>query len=73
MKTTLHGVVHGKTTELEEDPGLQDGPQVEVVLTAAAEVSRASRRDVFDLIASLAPGNRSKADIDRQIREGRDA
>lgn len=28
-------------------------------------------RDVFDVIAGLTPGSRSRADIDRQIREER--
>lgn len=30
MTKTLHGKVHGKTIELEEDPGMADGQEVEV-------------------------------------------
>ena len=32
MKTTLHGVVRGKTIELEEAPGLPDGQRVGVTI-----------------------------------------
>ena len=30
MTKTLHGKVHGKTIELDEDPGVVDGQEVEV-------------------------------------------
>jgi len=30
----MHGVVHGRTIELNEDPGVIDGQQVQIVLTA---------------------------------------
>ncbi len=30
MSKTMHGKVHGKTIELEEDPGVVDGQEVEV-------------------------------------------
>jgi hypothetical protein len=29
----LHGKVHGKTIELEEDPGVAEGQQVEIQMT----------------------------------------
>jgi hypothetical protein len=32
MTKTLHGVVHGKTIELSEAPGVADGQEVEVVV-----------------------------------------
>jgi hypothetical protein len=35
------------------------------------QLPKAGAEDVFDLIAGLAPGSRSKADIDQQIREER--
>jgi hypothetical protein len=35
------------------------------------QLPRAGAEDVFDLLASLAPGSRSKADIDQQIHEER--
>lgn len=30
MSKVIHGVVHGKTIELNEEPGMPDGQQVEV-------------------------------------------
>jgi len=30
MTKTIHGKVHGKTIELDEDPGLSDGQEVDV-------------------------------------------
>ena len=34
MSTTLHGVVHGRTIELNQSPGVPDGQEVEVVVKA---------------------------------------
>ncbi|MBF6560401.1 MAG: hypothetical protein IVW56_08940 [Candidatus Binataceae bacterium] len=42
--------------------------EVEVLIR---QLPKAGAEDVFDLIAILAPGSRSKADIDQQIREER--
>ena len=36
-----------------------------------SRAAKGRREDVFEMIASLAPGSRSKADIDRQIKEER--
>ena len=36
MSDVIHGVIHGKTIELERDLGLADGQVVEVVVRAAA-------------------------------------
>ena len=41
MKTTLRGVIHGKTIELEQAPGLPDGQQVGVTLEPVAAVGPA--------------------------------
>jgi hypothetical protein len=35
MAKTVQGVVHGRTIELEDDPGVEDGQQVEVEVRAA--------------------------------------
>lgn len=35
-KNNLRGVVHGKTIELSNDPGLEDGQEVEVSLRTAS-------------------------------------
>ncbi len=32
MSELLYGVIHGKTIELEQDPGLEDGRRVQVIL-----------------------------------------
>lgn len=32
MSKTVHGVIHGKTIQLTEDPGMSDGQEVHVVL-----------------------------------------
>jgi len=34
MSIVIHGVVHGKTIELKESPGVPDGQEVEVVVRA---------------------------------------
>ena len=34
MSTVMHGVVHGRTIELRESPGVPDGQEVEVVVKA---------------------------------------
>ena len=34
MNKIMQGVVHGRTIELSEDPGVLDGQQVQVVLTS---------------------------------------
>jgi hypothetical protein len=34
MTKTLHGKVHGKTIELDEDPGVAEGQEVEVQMKA---------------------------------------
>lgn len=36
-KTTLKGVIHGKTIELEQEPGLEDGQAVSVTLQSLPE------------------------------------
>lgn len=33
MPKTLHGKVHGRTIELDEDPGVAEGQEVEVQMT----------------------------------------
>jgi hypothetical protein len=35
MTRTVHGKIHGKTIELDEDPGLAEGQDVEIILKAA--------------------------------------
>jgi hypothetical protein len=47
--------------------------EVEVVVRLASASQPQPRQDIFDFIASLPPGTRSKEEIDRQIQEERDA
>ncbi len=35
MTRAVHGKIHGKTIELDEDPGLAEGQDVEIILKAA--------------------------------------
>jgi hypothetical protein len=36
MTKSIHGIVHGRTIELSEDPGVADGAEVDVVVTPAS-------------------------------------
>ncbi len=68
-------VVRGKLTdaqhiELDEPVTELEGP-VEVVLRRVRSETEGQEEDIFDFIANLPPGTRSKEDIDRQIREER--
>ena len=51
-----------------EEPVREIRGEVEVVIR---QLSAPNAQDVFDFIATIAPGARSKADIDRQIKEER--
>jgi hypothetical protein len=39
MTEVLHGIIHGKTILLEQDPGIGDGRTVEVVLRPVSPVA----------------------------------
>ena len=39
MNKIMQGVVHGRIIELSEDPGVSDGQQVQIVLTAVPATS----------------------------------
>jgi hypothetical protein len=58
--------------ELEEPVTDIEGP-VEVVLRSVPHEAENRGEDIFDFIAKLPPGSRSKEDIDGQIREERDS
>jgi len=40
MSMTLHGKVHGRTIQLDEDPGVADGQEVEVQVKLIPKVPR---------------------------------
>ncbi|MGH2359934.1 MAG: hypothetical protein ACRDGM_05260 [bacterium] len=70
-------VVRGKLSDprhIELDEPVTDlrGP-VEVVVRPAPPGQGPVGQDIFDLMGTQSPGTRSKSDIDRQIREERDA
>jgi hypothetical protein len=53
MSIVIHGVVHGKTVELRESPGVPDGQEVEVVLRPV-ETSRSSSEGIRRTAGALA-------------------
>jgi hypothetical protein len=40
MSRTMHGKIHGRTIELDEDPGVADGQEVEVQVRALFKTGR---------------------------------
>ncbi len=40
MNKTLHGKVHGRTIELDEDPGVAEGQEVEVQMRVLSKTER---------------------------------
>jgi hypothetical protein len=40
MSNLLHGIIHGKTIQLDEDPGIGEGQPVQVVVQPAAPPKR---------------------------------
>jgi hypothetical protein len=61
--------LHGRLIELDEQVDELDG-EVEVFVRAV-QISTPRPPDVLDVIASLPPGNRSKAEIDQQLADER--
>ncbi|MBI4863758.1 MAG: hypothetical protein HY815_26380 [Candidatus Riflebacteria bacterium] len=61
-----------KNVELDE-PLSQTSGEVEVVIRLPAEGTTVDGDDIFDIVADLAPGTRTKEDIDRQIRANRES
>jgi hypothetical protein len=47
MTRTLHGKIHGKTIELNEDLGLAEGQDVEITVRAVAPATARSPGDGF--------------------------
>ncbi len=40
MTKTIHGKVHGRTIELDEDPGVADGLEVEIPIRVSSKPAR---------------------------------
>ena len=70
-------VVRGKMADSQhielDEPVTELEGAVEVVLRPLLAGVEGEEEDIFDFIAQLPPGTRSKADIDRQIREERES
>ena len=70
-------VVRGKLSDPQHielaEPVTELRGEVEVVVRSVPPSQLQPRQDIFDFIASLPPGTRSKEDIDRQIQEERDS
>jgi len=52
MTKTLHGKVHGKTIELDEDLGVVDGQEVEIQLTIV-QTTKPSRPPISEGLAKI--------------------
>ena len=70
-------VVRGKLTDAQhielDEPVTELQGLVDVVLRSVPSAADGQAEDIFDFIAKLPPGTRSKEDIDRQIREERES
>ncbi len=55
------------------EPVTELSGEVEIVVRSVTAPQSQPRQDIFDFIAGLSPGTRSKEDIDRQVQEERDA
>ena len=53
------------------EPVVDMGGEIEVMLRSTEKQEAGRRQNIFDVIASLPPGTRSKEDIDAQIAEER--
>jgi len=53
MEKSMHGTVHGRMIELDEDPGLEDGQQVElkmIVVATAPPAMSAGLAKVYSIL-----------------------
>jgi hypothetical protein len=70
-------VVRGKLANAQrielDEPVTELEGAVEVVLRRIPSETEGEEEDIFDFIAKLPPGTRSKEDIDRQVREERES
>ncbi len=54
MKTTMKGIVHGKTIELEDEPGLPDGQKVSVTVEPVSPASSPTSPDALESLRRAA-------------------
>jgi hypothetical protein len=55
-KSVMKGVVHGRTIELETEPGLPDGQAVSVTVEPVVPIDEAKRQAVFEAFKDAAGG-----------------
>jgi hypothetical protein len=67
---TLHGRVHGKTIQLQEDPGVAEGQQVEIELKVISEPIRV-QGDGFKLTEGALKDDPYWDEIMKEIHEER--
>jgi hypothetical protein len=68
----VRGRLHGRQIDLDEAVDQLDG-EVEVVVRSVQRPADTHAQDIFDFLRSLPPGTRTKADVDRQTAEEREA
>ena len=61
---TIHGVIHGKTIELEREPGLDDGQEVSVEI-------RPIMREATEADQPAPPWWLEQLDVDPTVRRGK--
>jgi hypothetical protein len=70
MTKTIHGKVHGKTIELDEDLGVADGQDVEVQVKVITNVARTPGEGFLRTEGALADDNEWDS-IMEEIHQGR--
>ena len=53
MTKTVHGVVHGRTIELDEDLGVSEGQEVEVQVTVIARMDGSNPQPMSEGLAKV--------------------
>lgn len=51
---TIHGKVHGRTIELDEDPGVEEGQEVEIQITVVSKPARKTGEGFLRTAGALA-------------------
>jgi hypothetical protein len=72
MRMTYRGQVKNGVVVLEPNASLPEGTEVQVQPVGPA-AQAADDETVFEFLRRIGPGTRTREDIDRQIREERDA
>ena len=73
MSEVIHGIIHGKTIHLEEDPGIGDGLAVEVVLRPVPTAREPSEgiQSAAGMLSDLPGTEEDLEEIQRQRKAAR--